>query len=45
MGLYAMYPSRQYVDAKIRTWVDYLMDTMPATLAADQEAARRFTQR
>ncbi|SFU26471.1 LysR family transcriptional regulator [Paraburkholderia aspalathi] len=45
IGLYAMYPSRQYVDAKIRTWVDYLRDTMPATLAADQEAARRFTQR
>jgi DNA-binding transcriptional LysR family regulator len=45
MGLYAMYPSRKYVDAKIRTWVDYLMDTIPATLAADQEAARRFSQR
>jgi DNA-binding transcriptional LysR family regulator len=45
MGLYAMYPSRLFVDAKIRTWVDYLRDTMPATLAADQEAARRFSQR
>jgi DNA-binding transcriptional LysR family regulator len=45
MGLYAMYPSRQYVDAKIRTWVDYLRDTLPATLKADQQAARRFTQR
>jgi DNA-binding transcriptional LysR family regulator len=44
MVLYAMYPSRRYVDAKIRTWVDYLRDTMPATLAADQEAARRLTQ-
>jgi DNA-binding transcriptional LysR family regulator len=45
MGLYAMYPSRKYVDAKIRTWVDYLMDTIPASLAADQETARRFSQR
>jgi DNA-binding transcriptional LysR family regulator len=44
MGLYAMCLSRQYVDAKIRTWVDYLRDTMPATLAADQEAASRFIQ-
>ncbi|MCX4148532.1 LysR family transcriptional regulator [Paraburkholderia madseniana] len=45
MGLYAMYLSRQYVDAKIRSWVDYLRDTMPAKLAADQEAASRFIHR
>lgn len=45
MGLYAMYPSRQYVDAKIRTWVDYLRDTMPSIMAADQDAARSFAQR
>ncbi|WP_321804083.1 LysR family transcriptional regulator [Burkholderia sp. BCC1993] len=42
MGLYAMYPSRQYVDAKIRTWVDYLKGTIPSIMAADQEAARSF---
>lgn len=44
MGLYAMYPSRQYVDAKIRTWVDYLKDTIPTSMAADQGAARRFAR-
>jgi DNA-binding transcriptional LysR family regulator len=44
MGLYAMYASRRYVDAKIRTLVDYLKDTMPVTLTTDQEAARRFAQ-
>jgi DNA-binding transcriptional LysR family regulator len=44
LGLYAIYRSRQYVDAKIRTWVDFLRDTMPSILAADQEAASSFTR-
>ena len=28
-------------DAKIRTWVDFLRDELPATLAADQAALRK----
>lgn len=24
LNLYAIYPSRQYLDAKIKTWVEYL---------------------
>ncbi len=44
MGVYAMYPSRQYVDAKIRTWVDYLKSTMPAIMATDQDAVRPFAR-
>jgi DNA-binding transcriptional LysR family regulator len=44
MNLYALYPSRQYLDAKIRTWVEFLRDELPGTLAADQEELRKFAQ-
>ncbi|MFM0594731.1 MULTISPECIES: LysR family transcriptional regulator [Paraburkholderia] len=44
MTLYALYPSRQYLDAKIRTWVEFLRDELPATLAADQEELRQFAR-
>ena len=30
------YPSRQYLDAKTRTWVEFLRDYMPQRLAADE---------
>jgi DNA-binding transcriptional LysR family regulator len=42
MNLYALYASRQYVDAKIRTWVDFLRESMPATLLSDQEQVKEF---
>ena len=29
-ALYAMYPSRHYLDAKVRTWIDYLKEQLPA---------------
>ncbi|MFM0098677.1 LysR family transcriptional regulator [Paraburkholderia nemoris] len=44
MNLYALYPSRQYLDAKIRTWVEFLRDELPATLAVDQEELRQFAR-
>lgn len=44
MSIYALYPSRQYLDAKIRTWVDFLYDELPATLAAEQVALREFAR-
>jgi DNA-binding transcriptional LysR family regulator len=31
-NVYALYPSRQYLDAKIRTWVEFLREELPATL-------------
>jgi DNA-binding transcriptional LysR family regulator len=31
-NVYAVYASRQYLDAKIRTWVEFLRDTLPAML-------------
>jgi DNA-binding transcriptional LysR family regulator len=44
MKLYALYPSRQYLDAKIRTWVEFLRDELPATLATDQAELRKFAR-
>ena len=44
MNVYAMYPSRQYLDAKIRTWVELLREQIPATLAADQTELRKFAR-
>ncbi|MNY42998.1 LysR substrate binding domain protein [compost metagenome] len=36
LNLYAIYPSRQYLDAKIKTWVEYLRGSLPELLAAHQ---------
>jgi len=36
LNLYAIYPSRQYLDAKIRTWVEYLRGSLPEILAAHE---------
>ncbi|WP_206996006.1 LysR family transcriptional regulator [Trinickia mobilis] len=33
---YALYPSRQYLDAKIVTFVEFLREVVPQALAADQ---------
>jgi DNA-binding transcriptional LysR family regulator len=35
LNLFALHPSRKYVDAKMRTWIDFLEEHVPATLAAD----------
>ena len=32
LNVYALYPSRQYLDAKIRTWVEFLRDCVPGML-------------
>ncbi len=37
LHVYALYPSRRYLDAKVRTWVDYLQQTLPAALRADTQ--------
>ncbi|WP_213941292.1 LysR family transcriptional regulator [Pseudomonas sp. dw_612] len=33
LNLFAIYPSRKFVDAKIRTWVEFLKDYIPGVLA------------
>jgi DNA-binding transcriptional LysR family regulator len=35
MNIHALYLSREYLDAKIRTWVDFLREDMPKRLAED----------
>jgi DNA-binding transcriptional LysR family regulator len=42
MTVYALYPSRQYLDAKIRTWIEFLREELPATLAADEKSLQEF---
>ena len=36
LNLYAIYPSRQYLDAKIKTWVEFLRGSLPDILTAHQ---------
>lgn len=40
LNLYAIYPSRKFVDAKIKTWVEFLKDCMPGLLAANEKTAQ-----
>ncbi|MCG1018133.1 MULTISPECIES: LysR family transcriptional regulator [Burkholderiaceae] len=42
MTIYAMYASRQYLDAKIRTWVEFLREHISKALAADEAALQTF---
>lgn len=34
----ALFPSRRYLDARTRTWSDFMRDYLPSALARDQEA-------
>ncbi|VVP92573.1 HTH-type transcriptional regulator DmlR [Pseudomonas fluorescens] len=40
LNLFAIYPSRKFVDAKIKTWVEFLKEYLPGLLAADEKIAR-----
>lgn len=42
LTVYALYPSRQYLDAKIRTWIEYLRAELPATFASDEKSLKEF---
>lgn len=44
MNIYAVYASRQYLDAKIRTWVEFLRSQLPTVIANDQADLRRSAQ-
>lgn len=35
-NVYVLYPSRRFVDARTRTWVDFLRERMPGMIAEDQ---------
>jgi hypothetical protein len=43
LQIYAFYPSRQYLDAKIRTWVEFARMELPGTLAADASSLMGFS--
>ncbi|WP_349571332.1 LysR family transcriptional regulator [Azotobacter salinestris] len=36
-SIYALYPSRSFLDAKIRTWIELLKEELPRAFAQDQE--------
>lgn len=43
LKVFALYPSRQYLDAKIRTWVEFLRDTLPERLQADEASLQELS--
>jgi len=44
LNVYALYASRQYLDAKIRTWVAYLRGEIPGALEADEAFVRAASE-
>jgi DNA-binding transcriptional LysR family regulator len=43
LQIYAIYPSRQYLDAKIRTWIEFVRTQLPDTLASDASSIVSFS--
>lgn len=39
LNVFAIYPSRKFVDAKTRTWVEFLKELIPELLALDEKVA------
>ena len=44
LNAYALYASRQYLDAKIKTWVAYLREQIPGALEADEAVVRAASE-
>ncbi|HTH62314.1 MAG TPA: LysR family transcriptional regulator [Paraburkholderia sp.] len=42
--VYALYPSRKFVDAKTKTWVEFLRAHLPEVIARDQALLDEFAQ-
>ncbi|MDE1180573.1 LysR family transcriptional regulator [Paraburkholderia sp.] len=42
MTIHALYPSRQYVDSKVRTWVEFLREYLPVVLDNDKAELCNF---
>jgi DNA-binding transcriptional LysR family regulator len=40
MNLYSLHPSRRYTDARIKTWVEFLRQYLPAATARDAHLLR-----
>jgi DNA-binding transcriptional LysR family regulator len=43
LNVYAVYPSREFIDAKIRAWIDFLREFLPPALATCSETLKAFT--
>jgi len=43
-NVFALYPSRKYVDAKTKTWVEFLRAHLPEVIARDQALLDELTQ-
>jgi DNA-binding transcriptional LysR family regulator len=43
LSVYALYASRQYLDAKIKTWIDVLRQSLPAAMKRDEDALARIS--
>lgn len=44
MNIYALYPSRKFVDAKTKTWVEFLRTHLPKVLARDKALLDELSQ-
>jgi hypothetical protein len=45
LNIYAVYASRQYLDAKIKTWIDFVREWVVDALGADDAAFRKMPLR
>jgi DNA-binding transcriptional LysR family regulator len=43
-NVYALYPSRKFVDAKTKTWVEFLRAHLPQVIARDMALLEELTQ-
>jgi DNA-binding transcriptional LysR family regulator len=43
INIYAIYASRQYVDAKIRTWIEFIRDYLPRAIVKDETTLKELT--
>ncbi|MFL9922169.1 LysR family transcriptional regulator [Paraburkholderia fungorum] len=43
INIYAIYASRRYVDAKIRTWIEFIRDYLPRAIAKDEATLKELT--
>ncbi|WP_165855539.1 LysR family transcriptional regulator [Marinobacter sp. JSM 1782161] len=43
LNIHALYPSRQYLDAKVKTWLEFLQANLPQWVGEDEELVRAMS--
>jgi DNA-binding transcriptional LysR family regulator len=43
MNIYALHPSRRYIDARTRTWIEFLRQFMPTVIARDSHLLEQYS--